>query len=349
MMADLPDLQFSQPITNEDGTPSPYFLRYLLDRKGFLTDQEAALVLKADQTTQIIAGTGLTGGGDLSADRTLTADEQAILDEITTTRGSILYRGASGWAGLAPGTNGHFLKSNGAGADPAYAAASGGGGGWTPTEPEAADFPTAVKHASIGAATLIDHPYSPGVKITFPRNTTSGSWRQSYLYQAAPSGTTWRAEARLNLVQRSNNNYFFDGIGVGYSGDDNKNIAIQTVFNTASDIRVGNVATFPGLASNNDGSATGDEDLSLYGQTYSGPVWYALERDGDDIDGYFSFDGYVWVHRFTIDATTFLGGAPDRIGFAHMSLASDSGDNFVYCDHWYTTTDLSEAVGLNRT
>ena len=53
----------------------------------------------------------------------------ASLDTIGSTRGSILYRGASGWAILTPGTSGHVLKSGGAGADPSYQAESGGGGG----------------------------------------------------------------------------------------------------------------------------------------------------------------------------------------------------------------------------
>lgn len=44
------------------------------------------------------------------------------LDWVSTTRGTILYRGASGWAGLAPGASGTLLKSNGSGADPSWAA-----------------------------------------------------------------------------------------------------------------------------------------------------------------------------------------------------------------------------------
>ena len=50
-----------------------------------------------------------------------------ILDWIGSTRGSILYRGASGWAALTPGTSGYVLTSGGSGADPSYAAAAGGG------------------------------------------------------------------------------------------------------------------------------------------------------------------------------------------------------------------------------
>lgn len=45
----------------------------------------------------------------------------AILDAaIGSTRDSVLYRGASGWAILAPGTSGYALASNGSAADPSY-------------------------------------------------------------------------------------------------------------------------------------------------------------------------------------------------------------------------------------
>jgi hypothetical protein len=56
-----------------------------------------------------------------------------LLDDIGSTRGSILYRGASGWVILTPGTVDYPLVSNGAGADPAYEilAVAGGGTGVT--------------------------------------------------------------------------------------------------------------------------------------------------------------------------------------------------------------------------
>ena len=54
-------------------------------------------------------------------------DTQVSLDAITTTRGSLLYRGSSVWQGLAPGTSGYVLTSQGAGADPAWASISGTG------------------------------------------------------------------------------------------------------------------------------------------------------------------------------------------------------------------------------
>lgn len=52
---------------------------------------------------------------------------RALLDGISTTRGTILYRGASGWTTLAPSTAGYFLSTQGSGADPIFTAASGSG------------------------------------------------------------------------------------------------------------------------------------------------------------------------------------------------------------------------------
>jgi hypothetical protein len=51
-----------------------------------------------------------------------------LLDFIgSAAQGDLLYRGAAGWSRLAAGTSGHFLKTQGAGADPLWQAIAGGG------------------------------------------------------------------------------------------------------------------------------------------------------------------------------------------------------------------------------
>lgn len=53
----------------------------------------------------------------------------ALLDSVfSNTQGSLLYRGGSAWAALPPGTNGYFLETQGAGANPLWVAAGGGVG-----------------------------------------------------------------------------------------------------------------------------------------------------------------------------------------------------------------------------
>lgn len=67
-----------------------------------------------------LCGTSTSLGGSLTA--------SACLDNLGSTRGSLLYRGASGWAALTPGTGTYVLTSNGAGADPSWNAIPQGSG-----------------------------------------------------------------------------------------------------------------------------------------------------------------------------------------------------------------------------
>lgn len=67
--------------------------------------------------TQRVIGRNTAGTGNPEE---VTASQ--VLDWIGSTRGAVVYRGAAGWAVLAPGTSGYALVSNGAGADPSYQA-----------------------------------------------------------------------------------------------------------------------------------------------------------------------------------------------------------------------------------
>lgn len=69
------------------------------------------------------------GLGDLATVNEADLDEQAILNRISSTQGTVLYRGASAWSALTPGTAGHFLKTNGGAANPEWAEAPGASGG----------------------------------------------------------------------------------------------------------------------------------------------------------------------------------------------------------------------------
>lgn len=60
---------------------------------------------------------GSVAGGNVSE---LTATQ--VLDLLGSTRGQILYRGASAWTPLSPGTAGYLLQTGGAGADPSWVA-----------------------------------------------------------------------------------------------------------------------------------------------------------------------------------------------------------------------------------
>lgn len=127
------NFQIVDPAT---GRPTDYFIRWAQQRQldiGTAIDAEQAAEIiaqyLADHPLQAGTGIGLSPSGNLSDSPTISADVQDILDTISTTQGSILYRGAADWQALAPGTLGHVLQTGGAGADPSWVAQSGGGGG----------------------------------------------------------------------------------------------------------------------------------------------------------------------------------------------------------------------------
>jgi len=75
---------------------------------------------------------------------------QLLLDDIGATQGSVLYRGASAWHVLAPGTDTSVLTTHGAGANPTWAAA------YHPNAGSGAQliFPTGASGANAGFAAL---------------------------------------------------------------------------------------------------------------------------------------------------------------------------------------------------
>jgi hypothetical protein len=71
--------------------------------------------------TDRILGRDTSGAGDIE-ELTLSA----VLDFVgSAAQGDILYRGAATWTRLGAGTNGHYLQTQGAGANPQWAAATG--------------------------------------------------------------------------------------------------------------------------------------------------------------------------------------------------------------------------------
>lgn len=73
----LSELSSIEPIVEPTtGKASPYFLRYLLDRGGFLTEQEQALAVLQETlgAVSVNAGGALSGGGPLASSPTISLD-----------------------------------------------------------------------------------------------------------------------------------------------------------------------------------------------------------------------------------------------------------------------------------
>jgi microcystin-dependent protein len=90
-----------------------------------------------------------------------------LLDTIGSTRGSLLYRGVSGWAAVTPGTSGHVLTSNGAGSDPTYQASAGGGSGASFARLSATATPTTLTTGDSGRVVMNHYP-TAGLEVDLP-------------------------------------------------------------------------------------------------------------------------------------------------------------------------------------
>lgn len=101
-----------------------------------------------------------------------------VLDGLGSTQGDVLYRGASGWAALAPGTAGNVLTTGGAGANPTWASGGGGGGGVPPT----------VRGSGIQASSAASYT------VSWPAGTLAGDLALIFIgagFQISGAPTGW--------------------------------------------------------------------------------------------------------------------------------------------------------------
>lgn len=121
-------------------------------------------------STQRLIGRSTAGAGDMEV-----LPLSTVLDWLGSSRGSVLYRGASGWNVLGPGLDGQVLTTKGGTADPQWGGGSGATGGGVDkvfiqndqTVTTDYSIPTGQNAVSTGPITI-----NTGITVTIPTGST---------------------------------------------------------------------------------------------------------------------------------------------------------------------------------
>lgn len=131
-----------------------------------------------------------------------------------SAQGSVLYRGASGWLALPPGTTGQVLSTGGPSTNPSWTSLGPGGTSpyYTTLAPPSASSFSLVKAAGI-TATLSTMASGRGTTMN---NTGTGGNTMSSMQQPVLSQTSFTVTTCIYLAS-SLANYWFVGIGISDS------------------------------------------------------------------------------------------------------------------------------------
>jgi hypothetical protein len=250
------------------------------------------------------------------------------LDTIGSAQGDVLYRGATGWAALAPGVSGDVLTTAGAGANPSWQPGSGGGASYY----ELGEFhpPSAGTFSTAMSTTLVSDVVCANISLVgLQLYGTFGGANAMLCAMRAPTGwtTPWAVVARLKgSVFHAN----YPQYGLFMIDTTGKVQGVHTVTVTAPaqyneyDFRLNNV--------NTSYNATG---LSV--QVTKPAEWFRIRCDGTNYYFGTSYDNVMWEEYSTTIAAwlgtlAYVGIAICYWQSASVGLPANSGG--VLCTYY---------------
>lgn len=318
-------LSTAQPIVDNEGRPTPFFIRQWLEARNITVtvgDVEISLselqetVSGLDENVQlllareIIAGTGLSGGGVLGDDDVTLALDAVLntLNDVDTTT-------------VLP-TDGQALLFDGADSLWKPGDVSGGGGGSLLVPPTLSQFPTWVNQGDSAAE---QSPQGPLVITKFSAGggvDVSGRFKPLI---TPPAEYICMFHGFVTDTSGASFGFWLRDSGSG------RLVRFNRRYDTNADDYMVSV--------DNYNSPTNFE-TSLFRQTLPirGDTWFKLTDDGTDFIFQSSANNAAWLEFFQVARTSFLA-APDEIGFG-IDTGTTRGFGWSIAVHHYEENAL---------
>lgn len=248
-----------------------------------------------------------------------------VLDGLGLAQGDILYRGASGWVVLAPGSSGQVLSTGGPTANPSWiTASSGGGGGPTPWNmagttltPPTSSTVTLVQSTGGGTASLTNLTGSLLVNVP-----GAGVDKIVCLNQAVPSTTAFTCTQLQHVAFPKPTSTLLFGISVTDTAGKLTSYGPKMTNNTGTAWQFG-LNNWNSVNSFNSNSAA-----TSWGPTFT-PIWTRVQLASGTYTASASFDGILYQPIFTQAINAFLT-TPASVGTFIDNSQSPSGPGSVF-------------------
>lgn len=260
-------------------------------------------------------GTVYLEGGERIYSLASMQNSSGVLDPLGYTKGMVLVRGDTYWAGIPIGAEKDVLTVGPDGL-PIWATPSGGGAGWWFSPPDSTSF---TLYSSDATDLSLTDDQDAGLLVACGPQV-GGNKKRVAFYDIPDPDADWSLKVRLQVFIDPTN---YSELGILCQRSANSRITGTLLANQHKITFL----DFPGLTGLNGTISEVSGNWPFY--------WLGLSKVGTNLTASLSPDGKQWQVFGTKAIATYMGGNPDRIGFGVNSINTSGLDNMAALQGWF--------------